>query len=151
LAGLTSRWTRPASCAASSAEPTCSTSFRRRARLQAPVAPQAQAQILAADVPHGEVEHVVVLAGVVDRDDVGVVQGRRDLGLGGEPAAERFVAGELGSQELERDGALQGDVRGAVDDTHPAAPDELVDAVSGERRADEGIRHTAFILLSGPR
>ena len=52
-------------------------------------------------------ERDVVLAPVVDGDDVRMVQRRRDLGFGAEAAQERGVLGERGVQDLDRDAAPQ--------------------------------------------
>ena len=49
----------------------------------------------------------MLLAPVVDRDDVGVVEARRVLGLAAEPLDEAGVARELGEQHLDRDPAVE--------------------------------------------
>ena len=66
-----------------------------------------------------EVLPAVELAGVVDRDDMRVVQGGGGLRFPLEPAPFG-LAGELGAQELDRDRTIQPDVEGAIDDAHAA-------------------------------
>ena len=61
----------------------------------------------------------LVLPDVVDRADVGVVEGRGGAGFALEPFDRVRVAGRLRGQELERDAAAQAPVFGLVDDTHP--------------------------------
>ena len=68
-------------------------------------------------------ERHVVVAPVVDGDDVGVVQRRRELRLGPEAAQERGVVGERGVQHLDRDPAAQPLVLGDVDATARAGAD----------------------------
>ncbi len=61
-----------------------------------------------------------VLAGVVDRDDRGVVQRGRGLRLAPEAGLELRVAGEVGAQQLDGDVAAQAHVAAAVDLGHAA-------------------------------
>jgi hypothetical protein len=66
---------------------------------------------------------------VVDRDDVGVAQLRRDVGLTLEPG-QRLVAGDLGVQHLDRHLlAGQAGVAGQEHGPHPAATDQRLDRV----------------------
>jgi hypothetical protein len=84
---------------------------------ETPSAGQQLAQGHAVDVLHDDVGHhrpglalgvaEHVLAGVVDRDDVGVVQRRRALRLAAEPGLEARVAGEVGAQHLDGDAACR--------------------------------------------
>ena len=80
----------------------------------------------------------VLLADVVDLDDVGVLEPRDGLGLGAE-------AGRLGrpgvaarQDHLERDLAIEADVPRPVDHAHPAAAELLQDLVAGQDRARTG-------------
>ncbi|GAA5020952.1 hypothetical protein GCM10025734_75670 [Kitasatospora paranensis] len=102
------------------------------AQRQRPLAVQQGPQVAAADVAHRDEEQAVGLPGLVDRDDVRVVDGGRDLGLAGEPLAEHVVAGQVGGEQLDGDGAAQAQVLGAVDDGHTAPADHFVEAVAGE-------------------
>ncbi len=95
------------------------------------------AQVAAGDVPHGDVEHSVRLAGLEDRHDVRVVDRRGHLGLVGEALAEGVVAGEFGGEQLEGDRALQAQVAGPVDDGHATAPDLALDEIARHLPADQ--------------
>ena len=73
-----------------------------------------------------------------------------ELGLGDEAAAEVGILRQLVVEHLERDGAVERQVGGAVDDAHAAAADAAVDAVAGELLGDEGIGHPP-VLLRAPQ
>ena len=62
---------------------------------------------VALDVLHDDVVAVVVDAGVVDLDDVGVDQLRDGQRLAAEAGDELLVVGEVLGQDLDRDGALE--------------------------------------------
>ena len=61
----------------------------------------------ALDVAHGDEEDAVDLAGLVDRQDVRVVDGRRHLRLALESRAEVGIVRQLGRQDLEGDLAAE--------------------------------------------
>ena len=86
------------------------------------------------DVGHDDASTVVglqgVLAGVVDGDDVGVVQRGGRLGLTAKARLEGRVAGEVGAQDLDRDPAPQAQVACLVDLGHAPAADDLADLVA---------------------
>ena len=82
---------------------------------------------------HDDERLPVVLADVVDRADVRMVQRRGGAGLALEALQRLPGRGELGRQELERDLAAQPRVLGLVDDAHAAAADPVEDAVVGQR------------------
>ena len=84
--GLTSRWMSPAAWAASSAAATGVSSRSVRAGSSSPPT-ISSFSVLPADVAHGEEEAVLGLAGLVDGDDVRVVERRLDLALA--PRSER--------------------------------------------------------------
>ncbi len=65
---------------------------------------------------HRDVEPPVGLAGLVHRDDPGMVEQRGQPGLTQELLAELLVGGELGAQQLERDLPVQARVLGQVHD-----------------------------------
>ena len=75
--GLTSRWTRPFACAASSASATWRQIVERAARLERALRAEQRSQVGALDVAHREVEQAVDLARVVDRHDVRMLERRR--------------------------------------------------------------------------
>ena len=92
------------------------------------------AQGLALDVLHddeGDIVrpavrvHALVLAGVVDRDDRGVVEAGAGLGLSAEAGEERGIAREVAAQHLDGDRTLEAQVDPPVDLGHAAAADQL--------------------------
>ena len=103
MAGLTSRWTSPWRCAASSAPATSSTIVDRAHAARAAARAQQLAQVGALDVAHRHVEQPVLLAGVEDRDGVGMVDRRREPALALEARAEHRVLGEARRDQLQRD------------------------------------------------
>ena len=115
LPGLTSRWTTPASCAASSA--TAASRSQRSAvsgGIRSPLQPVGDRA--AAEQLHDHERAAVVLADVVDRDDVRVVGepcGGARLAL--EAAAGALVLGEMGGEELDRHGAASSSSCGLPD------------------------------------
>ena len=121
-------------------------------RLDRPVLDQHLAQVGAGDVIHHEEQHPLVLAGVVDPDDVRVVQRRGDPHLALEPLAELLVLGQRGGEDLQRIDPVQRDIGDAVDQSHPATADEVVDPVTADYRTVlqlvASYRHRP--ILSGP-
>ena len=130
FSGLTSRWIRPARCAAASAETTGSSSASVRADGERRLLADGVAQRVAGDQLHGQEDGAVVVALVEDRDDVGVRQLRRRAGLGHEAGRELVVVAEPGVHHLDRDGAVQPQVGGLVDGRHAAAGDPRADQVA---------------------
>ncbi len=75
--------------------------------------------------PHAEIRPAVLFAGVVDSDDVRMVEEGGGTGLGLE-AGQVLRRGELAAQDhLEGDGALEAALPCAVDDSHAAAAEFL--------------------------
>ena len=106
---------------------------------------------LALDVRHHVEQEAVRLAGVEEREDVGVLQVGRRLDLGDEPLAADHCR-ELGLEDLERHAALVSDVLGQVDRGHAALTDLALDPVStfqGCVQASGGIGH-ACLMGEGP-
>ena len=135
-----SRCRTPRACAYSSADATsrptraaCET-VRQRALVEH--RPQAAAL---EQLEHHE-RHVVV-APVVHGDDVRVVQRRRELGLGPEPAQERGVLGERRVQHLDRDPAAQPGVVGDVDAAARAGADGAVQQVPAREDTAREVAH----------
>ena len=85
---------------------------------------------------HRDEGHPVDLADVVDRDGVGVAQRGRGAGLAEQARRALRVLGVVDVQELERHVAPQHCVAGAEDAPHPTLPEERLEAVATERRAD---------------
>ena len=74
------------------------------------------------------------------RDRVGVVQAARRARLGDEAGGGVLLADEVRVDDLDRDGAAEVRLLGAVDAPHPADADEIEDDVAaGERAADERV------------
>ena len=84
---------------------------------------------LALDELHGVEADVSILAHLVDRHDVGVVQSCGGAGLAAEPLLDHPVAGDLPRQDLERNAAAQRDLLGLVNDAHAAPADLAEDPV----------------------
>ena len=105
---------------------------RGRGQRAGPV--QQAVHVLAADEAHRDEQHAVGLAGLEDRDDVGVVHRGRGPGFPDEPLPERLVPGQSGRQDLERDPAVQPDVVGPVDHGHAAPADLLHHLVAADLR-----------------
>jgi hypothetical protein len=85
-------------------------------------------QAAARDELHDHVRRALVVAEVVDVDDVGVAEFRDRLRLVAE-AGHRVGVGRHRLHDLDRAGALQLRVVGAVDATHRALSDEVLDLV----------------------
>ena len=97
---------------------------------------EALVQVAPLDVAHGDEEEVVGRPGLVDRDDVRMVDRRGQLRLAQEAVAERLVLGEAGSQQLERNLPLEPQILGQVDDAHAAPAQQRLDPIAGELGAD---------------
>ena len=100
FAGLTSRWTSPRACAASSAEAIWPTRPTARSGSSRPETLEEPGQVAPLHVAHRDVEHAVRLAGVVDRDDVRMLERRGDLRLAEEALAEPLVRESSGVSTL---------------------------------------------------
>ena len=83
----------------------------------------------------------VVVAPVVDRDDVGVVEGRRRLRLGPEAAEEGVVLGQRRVQHLHRDAPAEPHVVGQVDLGGRAGADGGDQPISPAEDATDLVRH----------
>ena len=139
FSGFTSRWTRPARCATSSARAT-STSQRSFRASGTSVLDASDAERGADHVLHREVEAIARLADVVDADDVGMAERRDGARLAEQPGRE--LAGEalgvvLGrplrdDDDLQRDGAFEPRIEGLVDLSHPALAEKAADLVGAD-------------------
>ena len=90
---------------------------------------------------HQEVEPSVLLTGAVHGNDVRMFDRRGHPGLPFEPRAEARVCRPLGGDELQRDGSVEPELGGSIDDTHPATPGYGFDATAGESRVQDQIEH----------
>src|SRR5947208_3347657 len=126
----------------------------RRLGLQRPPR-DAVLQRLAFKELHDDEGTAVLLADVMNRADVRVIQGGSGSSLAPETIQGLRVASELVRQKLESDEALEPGVFGLVDHTHPACAQLLDDAVVGDGAADQriGAFLCGFALLAseGPR
>ena len=129
-------------------EPTCVSGVQRISHLgDQPRSPfrgqwsallQQRAEVDPRDEPHGDVEQIVVLSDLVDRDDV------RMLDLGGQvrlplkALPKHRIRCQLGHDHLERDDAVGPSLTRPVHEPHAPAPGDGLDPVSGE-------------LVSGPQ
>jgi hypothetical protein len=110
------------------------------ARREGARAPDDRGEILTLDDLHHDEWPGDVLAVVVDRDDVGVVERGRALGLLAEARPELGVAAVLRPEELDGDVAIELGVVGPIDRRHAALSEQLDEPVStAENRPD--LRH----------
>ena len=100
--------------------------------LEAPVAREQRVEVGAGHVADDEEEAAALLAGGVDGDDVGMVDGRGQAGLTLEALAQLGIGGAVGGDELQRDRAPEAQVGRSVDDAHAAATEHAVDPAARE-------------------
>ena len=80
---------------------------------------------------HHDERTPVVFADLVDGADARVVQRGRDAGFAPHAIDGVRMIGEVGGQQLQRDGAMEPDVLGPIHDAHATAAELLGDAVMG--------------------
>ena len=97
-------------------------------RAERPIMDQ-RLQVAALDVAHRHKQVAVTVSGLVDRDDVRVVEARRQLRLSQKTLPKPVVQGERRRQQLERHRTAQARVLAQVDDAHPAAAQQPLDPV----------------------
>src|SRR2546423_12112851 len=78
---------------------------------------------------HGDEGFAVLFADVVDGADVGMVEGGGSLGFPLEARQSLRITGDLFRKKFEGHEAMQADVFGLIDHTHPAAAQLLDDPV----------------------
>ena len=92
-------------------------------------------QRLAGDVLHRDEGLAIVLADVVDGDNIWMLQPAGRPGLAREPVVELF---SVGAEDLDSDRAVDRRVEGEIEHAHSAMPEQLADLVStncgGQRR-----------------
>ena len=93
---------------------------------------QAVAQRLTGDVRHDVIQAAASVAGVVEREDVGMGEPRGEPDLAQEPVGAQG-GGELGAQRLEGDDATVPEVVGQEDDRHPAATQLALDRATARQ------------------
>ena len=112
LPGLTSRWTKPAWWAASSAGRDARADVDRQLGAEPGLHVEQLAQALAVDELHDDGLAALVLEDVVDGDDVGVGQAGDGDGLAAEALGDDGVGGEARLEPLQGDLAVERDVGG---------------------------------------
>ena len=132
MAGLTSRCTRPAACAASRPGGDLGDDARGARGGEAAVALELPVQVGAGHVAHDQVQPPVLLARGVHGHEVRVVDRGGQARLEREARAQAGVARPVGGDHLDRDGAAQVELRRAVHDAHAAAARDALDAAAGE-------------------
>ena len=147
FAGLMSRWITPWAWAAASASATFSAISAALAGGEPAAAGEVLREGPALDVLHHDVVRLAVHAGVVDVDDVGVVEAGGGLGLAAEPLHEARVPGELWGQDLYGHRAVERGVEPSEDLGHTARADARLQAVAPSQH---GLAHDCSIPL-GPR
>jgi hypothetical protein len=100
-----------------------------------------RAQVVAGHVAHRDERDAVLLARVVDRDHVRVVDRRGDLRLAHETAPDRGVLHQRGRDDLQRDGPVERELHRPVDDAHPAPAGDRLDAMPGEQASRRQLAH----------
>jgi hypothetical protein len=88
-------------------------------------------QGVAIDVLHGDVQLPVVVAHVVDRDDVGVLEPAGRLSFTNEAAAQVLA---VDAEQLQGDVPVDDGVAGEVEHTHPALAEEAIHFESTDDR-----------------
>ena len=91
---------------------------------------------------HGDEVASVVLANLVDRADIWVVQSGGGASFALKTVERERIFFRLGRQELERDMAAQVDVLGFVDNAHPSAAQLREDTVVRDGLADHSGEHS---------
>jgi hypothetical protein len=135
LDGFTSRWTMPFSWAWPRPAEQLEHDRQRRPRIRAHAALDRALQVHAFQQLHGDERRAVVLAQLVDGDDVRVLQARDGARLAQE-ALLVLRPRRLHAHDLERDVAVEGLVASAEDDPHRALADALEDAEAADRGRD---------------
>ena len=120
----------------------------RRGQLAIPV--EQRPQVPPLDVTHRDEQDTAGLAGLEDRDDVGVVNRGRRPRFPHEALAECLVPGEFGRKDLQRDPPVEANVMRTVDDGHPAAADLLLEPVACDQRAGCEVASIARDLVTHP-
>ncbi len=108
--------------------------------------------------PARDVQAAVLLARLVHRDHVRVIDRRCDLGLTHEPVTQVGVRGEVRGDQLQGDGASERDLRRSVDDAHaPAAqladeavrPDAALGRFGGGAVVEQGYEQLGPVIEDG--
>ena len=129
-----SRCTIEAACAAENADAAWIV-MSRISRSVSGAAGDALAQRLAVDEFRDQESRAVVIADLVNREDVRVVERRRRPRLVQKTAQSLRIAAQLRPQYLERDRSPERRIDGLVDLAHPAGAEEAEDLVTADSAA----------------
>src|SRR5438105_291746 len=88
-----------------------------------------RAEIGAGHVPHRDEEKIFVRSRVEDRDNVGMIERRRNPRLMDEALAKDIIEGELRSEDFDRHGTTEPKVLGPVDNAHSPSAQYRLEAV----------------------
>ena len=105
---------------------------RRPSRLQGTVALDQSAELGAIHPLRDDVDGSFLLARLIQRDDVGVVERGHRSGLAAQTLPNHGVARHLGLDQLECDGPVEPQLAGAVEDPDPAGTDDALELVPGK-------------------
>ncbi len=124
-------------------------------RWQRPLTAQQRPDVPAPHQAHGDEQHLADLAGVVHRDDVRVLDGRRRPRLPDEALPEHVVRAHRRRHDLQRHQPVQPLIARAEDHGHPARADLLLEPVSPQPgawgEASRQISAMLWRLLVHPR
>src|ERR1700678_237478 len=96
---------------------------------------------------HGDERLAILLANIVDRADVRVVQGGRSLGLALKAGKRLRISGNFLRQKFEGDETMQPGVFGSVNHAHAATAELFYDAVVRDGLTDH-LKTTGFGVAS---
>jgi len=120
--------------------------LRCPSRGQRPFTVEDLPQVAAGYQPHRDEQRVPGLAGLVDRDDVRVIDSGRGPRLGDEPQPELLVGGQRRGEHLQRDHPAKPLVAGPVDNGHAARAERLFHPVPGHKRPRRGLARQQQLL-----
>ena len=122
---------------------------RRPRRRQRTLRGQQAAQVGPLHVAHRDEQRPLRLAGLVDGNDVGVLDRRRQPRLAQKAGPEALVPGELGRQQLERHLASEPLLVGEEDGAHPPAAEQRLDPIAEQLSADGALEADAASIGTG--
>ena len=161
LPGLTSRWTSPAACAASSPHAACATSRSARSGSRGPSRWRISRRSEPVDILHCQKQKSVRFARGNSSHHVRVVKRRGQSRLSQEALPEPLICGQLGRHDLECDLFARARILGEVDAPHCPPADHRLhseagnEGVAGNTRRhelprDEGRRGECLCRLAQP-
>src|SRR6266850_3351734 len=98
--------------------------------------PKCGLEVLSLYEAHRDHDVLISFEHRIDRNDVRMIETRRELRLGPQTHAKSLVRSELGREHLERDGPFEPQVLREIDDPHPAAPEHALDSIAEEFASD---------------